>query len=108
MAEAAGGGGAAGEVGVCACMVLSYGAVAGGRFCKERTVVVQAGPCQSAACAGAWRQGRWMLVLGWAVDVPVLGGEVVEEWRGVLNTSYKNSKEILDDTPLSLEGIASA
>lgn len=30
-----------------------YGAVSGGRFCKGRTVVVQAGPYQSAACAGA-------------------------------------------------------
>lgn len=30
MKEAAGGGRAAGEVGVCACVVPSYGAVAGG------------------------------------------------------------------------------
>jgi Membrane bound O-acyl transferase family len=54
--QAAGGGGTAGEVGVCACVVLSYGAV-GGRFCEGRAVVVRAGPYQSAACVGARRQG---------------------------------------------------
>jgi len=71
VAEAAGGGGTVGEVGVCACVVLSYGAVAGGQFCEGRTVVVQAGPCQSAACAGSRRQGRWVVVLGRAVVVSV-------------------------------------
>lgn len=62
---------AAGEVDVCACVVLSYGAVAGGRFCEGQTVIVRAGPCQSAACAGARRQGRWVLVLRWTVGVSV-------------------------------------
>lgn len=82
MGEAAGGRGAAGEVGVCACVGLSYGAVAGGRFCEGRAVVVRAGPCQSAACAEARRQGRWMVLLGWAVGVSVggRGGERVA-WR---------------------------
>jgi hypothetical protein len=32
---------------------------------------------------------------------------VVEKWRGVLNTSCYNSKDIVDDTPPSLERIAS-
>jgi hypothetical protein len=48
-----------------------YGAVAGGRFCGGRTVVVRAGPYQSAACVGARRQGRPVVVLGWAVGVSV-------------------------------------
>jgi len=50
-------------------------------------VVVRAGPYRPAACVGAWRQGRWVLVLGWAVGVSVLGGEMVEEWNSILNVA---------------------
>lgn len=72
MREAAGGVWAAGEVGVCACVVPSYGAV-GGRFCEGQTVVVRAGPYRSAACVGARRQGD-----GWWC----WGGQWVYLYRG--------------------------
>jgi len=79
-------GGTVGEVGVCACVVLSYGAVAGGQFARGGLWLYKPVPVSPLRALGLGVRGDGGGA-GAGSGCICIGGEVVEEWRGVLNTS---------------------